>query len=170
MAKRYYTVAEANQWVPELRELFGRVMQLRAQVKLVYQRLAEAGHAPSDEEIESDDDDELEGDVELEVDQADEFGGQGDDAGEQLSPEVVRDKAWFSGLLETLRDQIVAIQDTGCLIKDIEIGLVDWVSVHQGREVYLCWRYGESQVAWWHEIEAGFAGRRPISELEPGGD
>ena len=151
MAKRYYTVAEANEWVPELAELFGRVMQLRAQVKQVYHRLAEAGHAPSDEEIE-------EGE-ELAI-----------DVDEDVSPEVLRDKAWFSGLLETLREQIEAIQDTGCLIKDIEIGLVDWITMHQGREVYLCWKYGETQVAWWHEIEAGFAGRRPVSELEPGGD
>lgn len=54
------------------------------------------------------------------------------------------------------------IQDLGVLIKDINLGLLDFPALKDGREVYLCWRYGEGEIAYWHEIEAGFAGRQPI--------
>jgi hypothetical protein len=54
------------------------------------------------------------------------------------------------------------IQDMGVEVKDLTIGLIDFVALHDGREVYLCWKYGEECVQFWHEIEAGFAGRQPI--------
>jgi hypothetical protein len=61
--------------------------------------------------------------------------------------------------LDDLLHQILA---TGVQIKDINTGLMDFSALRQGREVYLCWRYGEKQIEYWHEIEAGFAGRQPI--------
>jgi hypothetical protein len=54
------------------------------------------------------------------------------------------------------------IQDMDVLIKDINLGLLDFRALKDGREVYLCWQYGEGEIAFWHEVEAGFAGRRPI--------
>ncbi len=55
-----------------------------------------------------------------------------------------------------------AIQMTGAILKDINSGLVDFPALREGREVYLCWRYGEPDIQFWHDIEAGFAGRQPI--------
>jgi hypothetical protein len=55
-----------------------------------------------------------------------------------------------------------AIQDMGIEVKDLTIGLIDFVALHDGREVYLCWKYGEESIQFWHEIEAGFAGRQPL--------
>ena len=57
------------------------------------------------------------------------------------------------------------IQDTGVLIKDINIGLLDFPALRDGREVYLCWQYGEEDIAFWHEVEAGYAGRQPIENF-----
>jgi hypothetical protein len=57
------------------------------------------------------------------------------------------------------------IQDLGVLIKDINLGLLDFPALKDGREVYLCWQYGEGEIAFWHEIEAGFAGRQPIESF-----
>ena len=57
------------------------------------------------------------------------------------------------------------IQDTGVLIKDINIGLLDFPAMRDGSEVYLCWQYGEGEIAFWHEIEAGYAGRQPIDNF-----
>jgi hypothetical protein len=57
------------------------------------------------------------------------------------------------------------ILDTGVQIKDINIGLLDFSAWKDGREVYLCWKYGEGEIAFWHEVNAGFAGRQPIEEL-----
>ena len=57
------------------------------------------------------------------------------------------------------------IQDTGVLIKDINLGLLDFPALKDGREVYLCWQYGEGDIAFWHEVEAGYAGRQPIDRF-----
>ncbi len=54
------------------------------------------------------------------------------------------------------------ILDTGVQIKDVNLGLLDFSAVKDGREVYLCWMYGEGDIAFWHEVDAGFAGRQPI--------
>jgi hypothetical protein len=150
--KQFFTLDEANSELVRLRELFSAVMQLRGQLKAIYQRLDAAGHPPREEDLQHDPDDE--GDE----------GDEGDES-EQPDPEVQRDLARFRGLVDALREQIEAIQETGCVIKDIEVGLVDWPALHQGREVLLCWKYGEPEVAFWHERNSGFAGRRPISEL-----
>jgi hypothetical protein len=48
------------------------------------------------------------------------------------------------------------------LIKDINTGLLDFLALKDGREVYLCWQYGEGDIAFWHEVDAGYAGRQPI--------
>jgi hypothetical protein len=51
------------------------------------------------------------------------------------------------------------------VIKDLEIGLVDWPAWHENRQIWLCWRYGETEVGYWHDMNTGFSGRRPVSEL-----
>jgi hypothetical protein len=66
-------------------------------------------------------------------------------------------------LLETferLRRDVRTIEATGALVKDIETGLLDFPSERAGEVVLLCWRFGESSVAHWHPIDAGFAGRQ----------
>ena len=62
--------------------------------------------------------------------------------------------------LDNLARQIRA---TGAILKDINTGLVDFPTLRDGREVYLCWRYGEGEIEYWHEIEAGFAGRKRLN-------
>lgn len=59
--------------------------------------------------------------------------------------------------LEALVHQI---QETGAILKEINNGLVDFLAKREGRDVFLCWQYGEDQVSYWHDIEAGFAGRQ----------
>jgi hypothetical protein len=54
------------------------------------------------------------------------------------------------------------ILETEVLIKDINICLFDFPALRNGREVYLCWQYGEQDIAFWHEVDAGYAGRQPI--------
>jgi len=63
---------------------------------------------------------------------------------------------------EKLDALIHQIMDTGAQIKDINIGLLDFSALRNGQEVYLCWQYGEGEIAFWHEVDAGFAGRQPI--------
>lgn len=54
------------------------------------------------------------------------------------------------------------IQSYGCVVKDMNAGLLDFLSERDGREVYLCWRYGEPQVAFYHELHTGYNGRQPV--------
>ena len=54
------------------------------------------------------------------------------------------------------------VNELGCEVKDIDEGLVDFPSEREGRDVYLCWKLGEPDIRWWHDLEAGFAGRRPL--------
>lgn len=54
------------------------------------------------------------------------------------------------------------VQAMGIEVKDLTIGLIDFVALRNGREVYLCWKYGEDRIQFWHEIEAGFQGRQLI--------
>lgn len=61
--------------------------------------------------------------------------------------------------LDVLVHQIL---ETGAQIKDINSGLLDFSALKEGREVYLCWQYGEGEIAYWHEVDAGYAGRQPI--------
>jgi hypothetical protein len=61
--------------------------------------------------------------------------------------------------METL---VKAIQGTGALLKDLNSGLVDFLTIREGRQVYLCWRFGEDEISYWHEIETGFSGRLPL--------
>jgi hypothetical protein len=66
---------------------------------------------------------------------------------------------------EKLDALVHRIQDTGVLIKDINMGLLDFPALRNGSEVYLCWKYGEGDIAYWHEIDAGYAGRQPIDSF-----
>ncbi len=53
-------------------------------------------------------------------------------------------------------------EQIGCVFKGFDAGLVDFPSVLEGRDVYLCWQYDESRIEYWHEIDGGFAGRQPL--------
>lgn len=60
-------------------------------------------------------------------------------------------------------EQLVArIQSYGCVLKDMNSGLLDFLAKREGREIYLCWRYGEPRVAFYHELHTGFNGRQPV--------
>jgi hypothetical protein len=68
---------------------------------------------------------------------------------------LVADFERLDGLLHRILDQ-------GVLIKDLTTGLLDFPHLKDGREVYLCWKYGEEAIHFWHEVEAGYAGRQRI--------
>jgi hypothetical protein len=52
------------------------------------------------------------------------------------------------------------IQATGAIIKDINAGLVDFLALREDQEVYLCWKYGEQELRYWHDLDSGFTGRQ----------
>jgi hypothetical protein len=63
-----------------------------------------------------------------------------------------------------LRDAMVELRELEVVLRDLDRGLLDFPSIRDGREVYLCWQDGEDAIGYWHEPEAGFAGRRPLDD------
>jgi hypothetical protein len=82
-------------------------------------------------------------------------------AGEQRQTETDLERK-----LDRLQNLVDELGGVGCELKDYQVGLVDFVGKHQGRDVYLCWKLGEGNIAYWHELQTGFAGRQPVSVLE----
>ena len=61
-----------------------------------------------------------------------------------------------------LRDALARLQDAEVVLRDLDRGLIDFPAIRDDREVYLCWLEGEDEIGYWHELEAGFAGREPL--------
>jgi hypothetical protein len=61
-----------------------------------------------------------------------------------------------------MRRLLLALQEAGIVVRDIDRGLIDFPAIIDGREVYLCWELGEDEVAWWHELDAGYRGRQQL--------
>ncbi|MBQ17135.1 MAG: hypothetical protein CMJ65_08420 [Planctomycetaceae bacterium] len=72
----------------------------------------------------------------------------------------------LEGDIETLESYVVELKELGVALKDPLLGLVDFRTLADGREAYLCWKLGEDEISWWHELDSGFSDRRPIVELE----
>ena len=81
---------------------------------------------------------------------------------ERPSPEVAKEIEAYNESVNRFYELLDEIQEMGCFLKDIETGLVDFYTVYQGRVVYLCWRLGEPEVGFWHEVGRGYAYRQPL--------
>lgn len=68
--------------------------------------------------------------------------------------------------MERSHNLVEELTSVGAELKDPQSGLIDFIGRHQGRDVYLCWKLGEAKITHWHELDAGFAGRQPISTLQ----
>ena len=71
----------------------------------------------------------------------------------------------MQGLIDQMAAGVARIDALGLTLRDIERGLVDFPALVSGRQVWLCWKYGEQAIGWWHDLETGFDGRRPLAEL-----
>lgn len=135
---RIFTVEQANRLLPKVKELLEALRQRREVLYAIESAVAVA---------------ELEGLQRNGV----------------PSPEVRRkvsaEAAKHEELVEQFHEALGQLDALGCQLKDLDQGLVDFFTMHQGQLVYLCWRNGEKSIRFWHHLEDGFPGRRPISEL-----
>jgi hypothetical protein len=67
-------------------------------------------------------------------------------------------------LAHQLQEALEKIHEYGCVVKDLDIGLIDFPTQFHGQEVYLCWKLGESGIQFWHGVHEGFRGRKPIDQ------
>ena len=69
----------------------------------------------------------------------------------------------YARILNELTTQLAELEALGVQLKDFERGLIDFPSLRDGRVVLLCWQLGEGdELEWWHDVDAGFAGRTPL--------
>lgn len=129
---RIFTREEANALLPKLREFLDELQKAREQLADRHARLAEQHH-----------------------------GGRGNGVARAGTP---LDRLHVD-IQEAENNVSVAarvIADLGCELKDPDRGMVDFRSLREGRVVYLCWLMHEPEIAFWHELEGGYAGRQPL--------
>jgi hypothetical protein len=89
--------------------------------------------------------------------------------GGDLSPGEVRDAAGdVQRELDAVAECVASLDTEGVQVKDVAEGLLDFPARHGGRDVLLCWRVGEPEVAYWHGLEEGFAGRKRLPFADEG--
>ncbi|MFQ5986714.1 MAG: DUF2203 domain-containing protein [Thermoplasmata archaeon] len=137
--RRLFTEQEVNEVLPEIQRAFREIDRLRAQNRRVRSRLTDL-EARWGQEI-------------LRPDTPDY--NTYEDLQEELDDAYKAIRKWVGG-----------IHELGGHIKSIESGLVDFYAERDGRTVFLCWQRGERRLAFYHDLEAGFAGREPLDETE----
>jgi hypothetical protein len=68
-------------------------------------------------------------------------------------------------IVRRMQQSVNQIDGLGITLRDIGSGLIDFPALANGRPIWLCWRLGENDVEWWHEVNVGFDSRQPLSEL-----
>jgi hypothetical protein len=134
--KKYYTPAEANATLPLLRSILRDVTELASELKDRHERLSRVQPPPR---------------------------GQFGDAYQEELREMQTE---FERGRERMQEYLDELQNLGVELKDPYTGLVDFLTIMDEHEVYLCWRLGEPEVAHWHEIDAGFAGRQKLATAQ----
>jgi hypothetical protein len=130
---RLFTLLQAEQLLPAVERAIREAISLRAD----YQE-AESGLQQSVERIT------MLGGAYVDRDQA----------------QALKDRRQSSAV--RLKDSIEKIHSFGCVVKDLDIGLIDFPTLYRGEEVYLCWKLGETGIQYWHGIDEGFRGRKKI--------
>jgi hypothetical protein len=132
MAQRYFTPAEANALLAEVRPAAERLVEHRRAFSEAAARRAQL---------------------------TTQVAGNGGD----LDPGEVREDAErMEREAEAIAGALEELTSLGVLVKDLDRGLVDFPALRDGEEVLLCWQLGEDEVAFWHGLEEGFAGRKPL--------
>jgi len=145
---RFFDLDAANETVPELRTILETLRDERTQLiglRDEFTRRAALETAPGD-------------------------AGAGRTAEEaartrQDAAERRRLRLRMQGVIDQMQAGVARIDELGITLREIETGLVDFPALVNGRQVWLCWRLGEGDVEWWHELSDGFGGRRPLIEL-----
>jgi hypothetical protein len=79
--------------------------------------------------------------------------------------EIAKQRAQRERHASEVMEIIEKIQQNGCLVKDLDEGVVDFPSLKAGEEICLCWKLGEQHIGHWHGVDEGFAGRRPLDDF-----
>ena len=140
---RFYTLDAANALVPDLAVVTGRLREQRDELVGVRDAYREREGVILGEVI-----DEL---------------PEGDDA--EADPELRRLRLRMRGIVDQMQADVAWLDERDIVLRDIGTALVDFPALVAGRQVWLCWRGGEPAIGFWHNVDEGFAGRRPLQAL-----
>lgn len=138
MPKRYFTLEEAQSLIPTLELKLSRLLQIKKEMTEFLVQLHKRGVKVEDllANPQNADEDSLELKQKLE------------------------------NLATKLNAQLADIQSHGCLVKDLDLGLIDFYYLIEDEEVFLCWQLGEKEIGCWHRITEGFSNRRPLFDQD----
>jgi hypothetical protein len=145
---RFFDLDAANETVPELRMILETLRDERAQLIALRDEFARRAA--------------------LETSPGDAAGRTVEEAAartRQDAAERRRLRLRMQGVIDQMQAGVARIDELGVTLREIETGLVDFPALVNGRQVWLCWRLGEGDVEWWHELSDGFGGRRSLLEL-----
>jgi hypothetical protein len=80
--------------------------------------------------------------------------------------ELTEQRDEMAVIIRRMEAAVQQVDGWGITLRDIGTSLVDFPALANGRPVWLCWKLGEDDIAWWHELDTGIAGRKPLIELE----
>ena len=132
MAERYFTLAEANALLAEVRPLAESLVEHRQGMRLAAERRARLTAR---------------------------IAGNGGDLDPQEPGELDEQ---FERESQAVAKAAASLQRLGVLVKDLDTGLLDFPALRKGQEVLLCWQVGEDEIGYWHGADEGFAGRKPL--------
>ena len=137
MARKYFTLAEANRTLPLVQRIVADIGALHPRWRELVSR------------------------YELVAAQARPDWGE--------SAEQVELRTRIEAVAREINDYLLELEQIGCVFKGFELGLVDFYGRLEGRDICWCWQQGEARIEHWHEVEAGYAGRRAIPLTVGGG-
>ncbi len=135
MTPRFFSLQEANSLVPHLSREFARISATRPRIAALTERMGGA-------------------EVALAVLN-----------GERIAPEGLEvAAAELAAVTAEVKETALRIHGMGCVVKDLDLGLVDFYGRVEGKPVFLCWQFGEASVGHYHGLDEGFAGRKEIAK------
>jgi hypothetical protein len=143
----FYSIDDAERRLPDVRDVLVRLNDQRTQLvdlrDRAVERLAVVGGREDAEGVERD----------------------LDETAVANDAELRRLRLRMQGVIDQMQAAVAELDAWDIVLRDIPTGLVDFPALVSGRQVWLCWRLGEEHVAWWHELDAGAAGRQPLIDL-----
>ena len=143
---RFYDLDAANARLPELRAILAALRDQRADLIRLRDQVLERQEA-----------------VEAGGGRATEGSADPDESASDDELRLIRLR--MQGVIDQMQAGVARIDALGITLRDIESGLIDFPALVSGRHVCLCWRLGEDDVAWWHELTGGFSSRQPLIDL-----
>ncbi len=133
MARRWFSVEEANQLIPRLRSRLEKLRELQTDARSRYEEMRDIREV-----------------------------GYRKDGNLVMLTDYQLTKREFDQVVNEANQVLAEINEVGCRVTDVEMGLVDFPARIDDQEVYLCWQMEEAQIGFFHGVDEGYTGRRPI--------